>query len=70
VAQITPRQQQILSLRHGAGFDYRAIGEALGVTTGTVGSNLADAEKALRRRMQGECAELLEEILGTARQGH
>ena len=70
VSLITPRQQQILSLRHEAGLDYRSIGEALGVATGTVGSNLADAESALRRRMQGECAELLEDIVGTARRSH
>jgi RNA polymerase sigma factor (sigma-70 family) len=67
VSRITPRQQRILSLRHQDGMDYREIGEALGVAKGTVGSNLADAENALRRRMQGECAELLEDILGTQR---
>jgi RNA polymerase sigma factor (sigma-70 family) len=70
VARVTPRQRLILTLRHAEGRDYRSIGEALGVATGTVGSNLADAEKALRRRMQGECAELLEGIVGTRRTQH
>jgi RNA polymerase sigma factor (sigma-70 family) len=70
VARVTPRQRLILTLRHAEGRDYRSIGEALGVATGTVGSNLADAERALRRRMQGECAELLEGIVGTRRTQH
>jgi RNA polymerase sigma factor (sigma-70 family) len=68
--QITPRQRTVLELRYGEGFNYAQIGEELGVTPGTVGSNLADAEKALRRRMQGECAELLDDILGTQRKDH
>lgn len=69
-AAITPRQRQILVLRHDEHLPYGEIATRMAVTIGTVGSNLADAEKALRRRLQGECKELLEHVLGTGVRVH
>ena len=69
-AAITPKQRQILVLRHDEHLPYGEIATRMAVTIGTVGSNLADAEKALRRRLQGACRELLENVLGTGMRVH
>jgi RNA polymerase sigma factor (sigma-70 family) len=66
---LTPRQQRLIALRHQQGCRYGEIAAELGITTGTVGTNLADAERALRRRLSGECKELVEETVRTSRAG-
>ncbi len=67
IERVTPNQQELLRLRHEQSLMHREIAERLGRALGTIASNLADAERALKRRMQGECAELLEDLLGTER---
>lgn len=67
IERVTPNQQELLRLRHEQSLMHREIAERLGKALGTIASNLADAERALKRRMQGECAELLEDLLGTER---
>ena len=49
---------------------YAEISARMNVTTGTVASNLSDAEKAVRRRLRDHCAELLEDVVGTAARVH
>lgn len=49
LADLTERQQACLVLRH-EGFSYSEIAEALGVSSGSVGTILARAEAELRRR--------------------
>lgn len=66
---LTPKQQRLIELRHQQGCRYGEIAAELGITTGTVGTNLADAERALRRRLSGECKELVEETVRTSRAG-
>ena len=66
---LTPKQQRLIALRHQQGCRYGEIAAELGITTGTVGTNLADAERALRRRLSGECKELVEETVRTSRAG-
>ena len=67
--RVTPKQQELLRLRHEESLMHREIALRLERTMGTVASNLADAERALRRRMMGECAELLDDVVGVARRG-
>jgi RNA polymerase sigma factor (sigma-70 family) len=66
---LTPRQQRLIELRHQQGCQYDQIAAELGITTGTVGSNIADAERALRRRLSGECKELVEDTVRTSLAG-
>jgi RNA polymerase sigma factor (sigma-70 family) len=46
------RQRLALFLRYYADFDYQAIAETLGVSTGTVGAMLNAAHTALRRSLE------------------
>lgn len=69
INRITLNQQELLRLRHEESLMHREIAARLDRALGTVASNLADAEQALRRRMMGECAELLDEIVGVGRRG-
>ena len=63
---LTPKQQRLIELRHHQGCQYDEIAAELGISTGTVGTNLADAERALRRRLTGECKELVEDTVSTS----
>jgi DNA-directed RNA polymerase specialized sigma24 family protein len=56
-----------LRLRHVETLRHQDIALHLGRALGTIASNLADAERALRRRLIGQCAELIEGLLGTQR---
>jgi DNA-directed RNA polymerase specialized sigma24 family protein len=67
MALVTPNQQQLLRLRHVETLRHQDIALHLGRALGTIASNLADAERALRRRLIGQCAELIEGLLGTQR---
>jgi RNA polymerase sigma factor (sigma-70 family) len=49
VAQLPPRQRAVVALRFVADLAEADIATALGVTRGTVASNLHDALRALRR---------------------
>ncbi|HEX6699516.1 MAG TPA: sigma-70 family RNA polymerase sigma factor [Gaiellaceae bacterium] len=51
VAALPERQRQALFLRHYADLSYEAIGEILGVATGTVSATLHSAHAALRRTL-------------------
>jgi RNA polymerase sigma-70 factor, ECF subfamily len=52
VASLPERQRLALFLRYYADFDYQAIAETLGVSTGTVGAMLNAAHTALRRSLE------------------
>lgn len=52
VAGLPERQRLVLFLRYYADLDYRAIGEALGIATGTVSATLNQAHRALRRAIE------------------
>jgi len=52
VATLPERQRTVLFLRHYADLDYRAIGEILGISPGTVGATLNAAHAALRRDLE------------------
>jgi RNA polymerase sigma factor (sigma-70 family) len=52
LALLPERQRTAVFLRHYADLDYAAIGEALGITTGTVAATLNAAHTALRTRLQ------------------
>ena len=67
MALVTPNQQQLLRLRHVETLRHQDIALQLGRAMGTIASNLADAERALRRRLIGQCAELIEGLLGIQR---
>jgi DNA-directed RNA polymerase specialized sigma24 family protein len=45
---LTPRQREVLFLHYYADLDYAAIGEALGISPGTVGATLTAARERLR----------------------
>ncbi|MDY7103000.1 MAG: sigma-70 family RNA polymerase sigma factor [Actinomycetota bacterium] len=47
VADLPRRQREVVVLRHMAGLTEAAIGEALGISRGTVSSTLRDAYRAL-----------------------
>lgn len=53
VAALPERQRAAVFLRYYAGLDYRSIGLALGVETGTVSATLSAAHAALRKNLEG-----------------
>jgi RNA polymerase sigma factor (sigma-70 family) len=52
LARLPERQRTAVFLRYYADLDYAAIGEALGITTGTVAATLNAAHAALRSRLE------------------
>ena len=52
LARLPERQRTAVFLRYYADLDYAAIGEALGITTGTVAATLNAAHTALRNRLE------------------
>ena len=52
LARLPERQRTAVFLRYYADLDYAAIGEALGITTGTVAATLNAAHAALRTRLE------------------
>jgi len=52
LARLPERQRTAVFLRYYADLDYAAIGEALGISTGTVAATLNQAHTALRRRLE------------------
>ena len=52
LARLPERQRTAVFLRYYADLDYAAIGEALGITTGTVAATLNAAHSALRTRLE------------------
>jgi RNA polymerase sigma-70 factor, ECF subfamily len=53
LARLPERQRTAVFLRYYADLDYAAIGEALGITTGTVAATLNAAHTTLRSRLEG-----------------
>jgi DNA-directed RNA polymerase specialized sigma24 family protein len=53
---LTPRQREVLFLHYYADLDYAAIGEALGISSGTVGATLSAARERLRPALLREAA--------------
>ena len=53
LARLPPRQRAALVLRYYHEYDYAAIGEALGITAGSVGSLLSRALERLRAELGG-----------------
>ena len=56
VAALPERQRLVLFLRYYADLDYAAIGEALAISTGTVGATLNQAQRALQPPARGGAA--------------
>jgi RNA polymerase sigma-70 factor (ECF subfamily) len=54
IALLSERQRLVLFLHYYADLDYAAIGEALGIATGTVGATLHSARAAMRRLLEEE----------------
>ncbi len=52
LSRLPERQRTAVFLRYYADLDYVAIGEALGISTGTVAATLNSAHTALRSRLQ------------------
>jgi RNA polymerase sigma-70 factor (ECF subfamily) len=52
VAALPERQRLVLFLRYYADLDYRSIARALGITPGTVGATLSQAQGALQRLLE------------------
>jgi DNA-directed RNA polymerase specialized sigma24 family protein len=52
IADLPERQRTVLFLRHFADLDYRMIGDALGISPGTVGATLNAAHASLRRTLE------------------
>jgi len=52
LSRLPERQRTAVFLRYYADLDYAAIGEALGITTGTVAATLNAAHTALRSRLE------------------
>jgi RNA polymerase sigma-70 factor (ECF subfamily) len=52
LARLPERQRTAVFLRYYADLDYVAIGEALGISTGTVAATLNAAHAALRSRLE------------------
>jgi RNA polymerase sigma-70 factor (ECF subfamily) len=52
LARLPERQRTAVFLRYYADLDYAAIGEALGITTGTVAATLNAAHTTLRSRLE------------------
>jgi RNA polymerase sigma-70 factor (ECF subfamily) len=55
LAELPPRQAQVLVLRH-SGLSYSEIAAALGVAAGSVGTLLARAERAFEQRWMQRCS--------------
>ena len=53
LAEISPEHREVLILRDVEGLSCGAVGEILGVETGTVKSRLHRARKSLRVRLEG-----------------
>jgi len=53
LARLPERQRTAVFLRYYADLDYAAIGEALGISSGTVAATLNAAHAALRTRLEG-----------------
>ena len=53
VAELPDRQRLVLFLRYYADLDYATIGEALEISSGTVGATLTQARDNLRQLMTG-----------------
>ena len=51
LTQLSPRQQEVLRLRLGAGLSYREIAEVTGLTVGNVGFHLHEAVRSLRQQL-------------------
>lgn len=49
LTKLSPRQQEVLRLRLGAGLSYREIAEVTGMTTGNVGFHLHEAVRNIRQ---------------------
>ncbi len=49
LVELPVRQRETIFLRYYAGLDYAAIGDVLGISSGTVGATLSAAHHALRR---------------------
>jgi RNA polymerase sigma factor (sigma-70 family) len=52
LARLPERQRSAVFLRYYADLDYAAIGEALGISSGTVAATLNQAHAALRTRLE------------------
>jgi RNA polymerase sigma-70 factor (ECF subfamily) len=52
LARLPERQRTAVFLRYYADLDYAAIGDALGISTGTVAATLNQAHAALRTRLE------------------
>jgi RNA polymerase sigma factor (sigma-70 family) len=52
LSRLPERQRTAVFLRYYADLDYVAIGEALGISTGTVAATLSSAHTALRSRLE------------------
>ena len=52
LARLPERQRTAVFLRYYADLDYAAIGEALGIRTGTVAATLNSAHTALRTQLE------------------
>lgn len=57
VADLPPRQREAVVLRHLAGLTEEAVGDAMGITRGTVSSTLRDAYRTLNRALSAELVE-------------
>src|SRR6266550_565158 len=51
---LTERQREVLFLHYYADLDYATIGEALGISPGTVGATLSTARRVLRQALAPE----------------
>jgi RNA polymerase sigma-70 factor (ECF subfamily) len=51
IGKLVPEQRMVIVLRYTEGLSYEQIAEILGCTTGTVGSRLNRAHRALERRL-------------------
>jgi RNA polymerase sigma factor (sigma-70 family) len=54
IALLSERHRLVLFLHYYADLDYAAIGDALGIASGTVGATLSSARAAMRRLLEGE----------------
>jgi RNA polymerase sigma factor (sigma-70 family) len=52
LAGLPERQRLVVFLRYYADLDYRSIGAALGIRTGTVSATLNAAHRSLRQTLQ------------------
>ena len=56
--ELTDRQREIVFLHYYADLDYRAIAQALGVSSGTVGATLNAARRTLRTAIEESLGEV------------